>query len=315
MDAVGVRTLGHSVGEVELSAEVIAAGIGATAEQVRHWNASQRIFGGTRSAPQLAADAAQICLRDANVSIEDVGAIIWCTGNDPAGGRGELHVQHLLGAKNAFAIEVGTVCSELITALWAAHALVASGSVERALVVGADHFEGTRALGLPPDIYQPIFSDVGGAALVERTDRRVLLGFGAATLGKAWNSLQSAASMRPNASTKADLPSLTEIFLESVPMNRVAMQRCLAAARLDKEQIDHLVLSREGPDIVERVARALGFKRDRLVLADGGPTHSGTADPLLGLEQLEQSGRGRPGQHVLLGSRTLGIMRFAALRL
>jgi 3-oxoacyl-[acyl-carrier-protein] synthase-3 len=314
---VGIRATGVAVGENTLPAEAFAPMIGATPDAVARWNGKQVIRTSRRSAMELGAEAAHQCLERAGVAVADVDAIVWCTGSiQPVGQRGELRVQQLLGATNAFAVEVGTTCSELVSALWMAQGMIASGSVNRVLVVSGDQFaDDARTLGLSPEIYQPVFSDVGAAALLEPSERLQLIGFGAATDGKYWSVFEKPELIGAAVAKSDNAPTLMQAFIDQIPINRTALARCLEHAACTLDDIDHVLLSREGPDIIERVARHMRIPLAKVVVAESGPTHSGTCDTILALEQLLASGRATPGQRILLGTRTVAMMRFAVLRI
>jgi 3-oxoacyl-[acyl-carrier-protein] synthase-3 len=329
---VGIRALGSCVGELELSTSDLAHSIGAEADAVRGWIGDLRILVTERTREELGAEAARQCLARAEVGIEDVQALVW-GGNRPirsGEGRRELHVQHLLGASTAFVTEVGTPCTESLTALRIARALIRDEpDVERVLVVFGERQYARRVFGYDAKTYQPVFSDAGAAVLVERRGRHEILGFGDSTDGRYWDYLVPIWEELERAESRAGEPAPTpeaeadakanarrlRLMVDAVALNRAALERCLRGSGARREDIDHVILTREGARIPHSLLRQLGLPADKLFSCPQGPTHVGMADCFLSLDVLLASGACRSGQLVLLGSRAVGTSRFCLLRI
>jgi 3-oxoacyl-[acyl-carrier-protein] synthase III len=312
---VCIRALGTATGEIEIDPAEFATSIGTTVEVVRRWLGGMRICTTQRTATELASEAARQCLARAGVVPADVDAIVWCAARGLPSGRNELHLQALLGADRAFALEAGNTCSDLVSALWLAHAMVRDWpEIRRVLVACGDV---SRALprtliGMKPSVrYQPVFSDVAAAALVEPGAATTLLGIGAASDGSYWDYLDRVAGDEDGVQ---NLGSLARVMIEASRLNKLALARCLASAGITVEEVDHLVLTRESPEVLASIVRQLHLDPDRLIKLEARPSHAGASDGLYGLEAL-MYGYGRPGETVLIGSRTPGITRFALFRL
>ena len=87
----------------------------------------------------LAAAAGREALQFAGVKPDDVDMIIVCTvtGDTPTPSCASF-VQAQLGARNAFAFDVGAACAGSLYGLSIADQFIRSGKVKRALVIGAE---------------------------------------------------------------------------------------------------------------------------------------------------------------------------------
>lgn len=326
MTAVGVLATGTSLGRREMSASDLAALQGIREEDVRRVIRSTRIHVADESAHELAVRAAQACLAQAGVTPQEVDLIIYCGGSrrDAPFGCG-ARVQDALGAENAFSIDIGLNCAEMLTALRTARAFLRDDpSLRRALVVSgeswAEHVPRRTVDPMTATNHQNVLSDGGAAALVGASDRSTLLGFGFATNGKYWDLLRlrqvvDGAQIVERAEFKPDLPSDQQLTLDLTRLFRTALERCLAASGTAREEITHLVLPFSGPPVQVAFARALGLPPEKIVFDDTGPTHIGAPDMIHGLEMLHRSDRARPGDRVLLAARSIGLMRFGMLQI
>ena len=322
---VGVGQTALVLGERTVPADDLARELDARPEVVRRWLGGLTLHVSERSAAELGADAARLCLERRGISIEDVPFIVFGSSAPLVPleeGRRELRVQDLLGAKHAVVTEVGPACSESITALRLAHALVASQpTADRALVVFGERRR-TRILGYDKETYQPVFSDVGAAVLVERGAPLGILGFGDATDGRYWDFLaeirrngdvKDEGGPKPPAQTQMD-PRRLRLLADSVATNRLALRRCLAAAGLQAGAIRHVLLTREGPRIPHAMLRQLDLDAGLLHDPESGPTHAGMADFVVSLDRLMSERGVAPGAAVLIGSRAVGSTRFCLVR-
>lgn len=313
-----LRAFGAAQGESLVAPAELAPALGVTEADVARWIGALEVRGSSVSAAELAARAARQCLARAGLTAADVDGLLYVTARGDAEGRDELHVQALLGASRPFAVACGTTCSESVTALWMARDLLAGDRrLRRVLVVSGERYPTLRerSLGMSGKVLrQPVFSDMGAAALVERVEDGdggggpELLTFGAATDGKYWDYLAQVGQGGEGASAASTL----QVYMDAVPVYRTALERCLLGTGLSPAQIDHVVLTREHPSTVEAIARHMGLSEKRVVTAERGPTHSGVADTFLLVEELV--GRGAKG-HALVASRTVGVMRCALVRL
>jgi 3-oxoacyl-[acyl-carrier-protein] synthase-3 len=299
---------------------------GTTERNVSRVIGSSRIYVSEESAVSLAVRAARSCLANAGIAPEDVDAVVWCG----ASRRHSLFaaagaVQEAIGAHRAFTFDLGNNCSETLTAFRLARALIADdATVKRVLVVTgetwAEHIPRRTIDPVTDKNHQNVMSDGGAAVLIGPSERAQLIGFGFSALGKYWDLMTCRFDVVEGKAYercvfKPDFPPDAELAIDLTKLFRLALDRCLASAGIEKSQIDHLVLPLSGPPMQVGFARALGLPPERIVRMSDSPTHIGAPDMVYGLEMLYRSGRGSPGQHVLLAARSIGIMRFGIVRL
>jgi 3-oxoacyl-[acyl-carrier-protein] synthase-3 len=323
-EPIGITALACHVGEQVITAEELARTLGAEPATVEKWLGGLAIHASALSECELGAEAAKKCLAKAGVDAKDVQAVVWgsTTPYAPEQGRRELHVQHLIGATAATAIELGMPCSESITGLRLAAALLAADrSMERVLVVFGEKREGARTLGFDVSTYQPVFSDAGAAALVTRTNTRRLLAFGEASDGKYWDFLHKvrtrpAEAPRPTgAEGKLPIdPERARLAVDSARLHKRALEQCLAAGGATRADVHRVLLTREGPRIPHAIMRQLDLPSEKLYAPAHGPTHVGMGDYLLHLEAMLAESPPEPGALLLLGSRAVGTVRFCLVR-
>lgn len=322
----GVRIVatGTFPGETILSAAEVAASIGGTEAAVARWIGKLTVHVSALSAPEIGARAGVRCLEKAGVAADDVQVVIWGSSAQPdleRDGRRELRAQHLIGAARASVIEVGLPCSESITALRLARSLVdGDPAVERVLVVFGER-RSKRTLGFDATAYQPVFSDVGAALLLERAETDGIVAMAEDCDGSYWDFLlrarenaKHAPLARGPASALAVDPLLAKASVDAAKQCRRALDRCLELAGLDRSRIDHVILTREGARIPSALMRSLDVPVEKLFVPTTGPTHAGMSDVVIDFEALTESGALRPGQHVLLGARAVGTIRFCLYR-
>jgi 3-oxoacyl-[acyl-carrier-protein] synthase III len=323
---VGIQQTAVILGDRTVTAEELAQQVSARPEVAQRWLGNLTLHVSDRSPAELAAEAGLLCLRRSGLSIEDVPLIIFGSSAPLAPleeGRRELRVQELLGAKGATITEVGTACSESITALKLACAFVRTEpGIDRVLLVFGER-RSSRILGYDKETYQPVFSDAGAALLVQRDARLQVLGFGDATDGRYWDFIaeirrsegaKSAPAQAGTPPTQQMDPRRLRLMTDGVALNRLALQRCLAAAVVTPGEIRHVLLTREGPRVPHALLRQLDLDPGLLPDPNLGPTHAGMADFVISLDVLMAGSTLRPGAALLLGSRAVGATRFCLAR-
>jgi 3-oxoacyl-[acyl-carrier-protein] synthase III len=104
--------------------------------------------------------------------------------------------------------DVGSACSESITALRLAGLLLAAQpELARALVVIGEQRR-ARILGYDRETYQPVFSDAGAALMVEREARLPILGFGYGTDGRFWDFIANVRREEATRAAQAPVPAI-----------------------------------------------------------------------------------------------------------
>lgn len=99
----------------------------------------RRIAASDQATSDLAAEAGRVALADSGLAPSEVQLIVLATatGDSPVPATA-CHVQRMLGADAATAFDIGAGCTGFVMALMTAHGLLAAGTFETALVIGAE---------------------------------------------------------------------------------------------------------------------------------------------------------------------------------
>jgi len=196
----------------------------------------------------LAAQAGRACLLMAGCQPEEVQAIIVATSSpDRMQPSTAARAQHVLGAKNAFAFDVNSVCTGAIYALELGNALVKSGRVTNVLILAAEVY--SRILN-PSDFSTcPYFGDGAGAALLEASERSGgILHTILKTDGSGHDVIQVPAggTMRPYAkmaSPKEQYFTMKgrEVYDFAVSRGAEVIVELLAALGLSTDEVSHVI--------------------------------------------------------------------------
>lgn len=114
----------------------------------------------------LGARAAENALKDAGLSAEDIDMIIFATMTpDSYMPSTACVVQKKIGAKNAFAFDIGAACSGFMYALAVAKQFIENGTSKKALVIGGEVM--SKSLDFTDRSTAVLFGDGAGAVVLE----------------------------------------------------------------------------------------------------------------------------------------------------
>jgi 3-oxoacyl-[acyl-carrier-protein] synthase-3 len=268
----------------------------------------RRMCSDSESASTLAIAAAKDALKDARVDASELQVIIvGCVTGDYLFPSVSCLVQEAIGAKNAAAFDVGAACAGFIYSLNVATAMIESGQVTNALVIGSDAL--TKFVDFTDRSTCVLFGDGAGAVVLKAetgTDRgvidTVLLADGS---GAKHIDLQLGGSKYPVGRdySEGKRPYIfmagSEVYRFAVTAMGDACCRALAEAGMEASDIDLFVPHQANLRIVDSAAERLGLPPERVFknLEKYGNT-SGASIPI-GLCEAVQQGRLRPGMVVM----------------
>jgi 3-oxoacyl-[acyl-carrier-protein] synthase-3 len=257
---------------------------------------------------ELGAIAAQRALAAAGVAAKDVELIICATYTpDMAFPSTACLIQDRIGAKPAAAFDLQAACSGFVYALITAAQYVASGSVERALVVAA---EVNSTIVDPRDQkVTPLFGDGAGAVLLSRVNHGSgLLGFhmGADGGGGKLFFMPAGGSRRPTTFETVearehyihmDGPSLFRFGVEAmVQASRNALER----SNLGIGDIDLFIPHQANLRIIDAGLERLGIPKARTLITLDRFANTAAATIPIALDEAVREGRITPGMNVLM---------------
>ena len=116
----------------------------------------------------MAVEASRVALQRANVSAEELDAILVCTVTpDHMFPSTACLVQHALGARKAWGFDISAACSSFVYGLTTAAQMCGTGSHQKILVVGSDTM--SRIIDYTDRSTCVLFGDGAGAMIVEQS--------------------------------------------------------------------------------------------------------------------------------------------------
>jgi 3-oxoacyl-[acyl-carrier-protein] synthase-3 len=242
----------------------------------------------------LALKAAQRCLAKVGFPAGQLDAILLATSTpDRLIPATATSVQAALGATQAFAFDLNSVCSGGVFALHMADCMLRAGAHRNILVVSADIY--SRFLDPQDFATYPYFGDGASAALLSAVPDDAPVGFAAAYLRSDGNGagliqIPAGGARLPHAQMKNPRDAFFKmdgraVYEFAVTKGTEAVQMTLARAGLQPADLDWLIPHQANQFICEEIARRSGVGVEKLVtnLARRGNTAS--ASLLLALDE------------------------------
>ncbi|MBX7131812.1 MAG: ketoacyl-ACP synthase III [Fimbriimonadaceae bacterium] len=305
-----IHGIGHSVPSKILSNEDLERMVDTSDEWIvqRTGIKERRMCGPGETTSSLSTLASREALAMAKIAPEELDMVICGTvTGDMLFPSTSCLVQSGLGAKNAGAFDVGAACAGFIYSLSVATAMIESGQVHNALVIGADTL--TRFVDFTDRSTCVLFGDGAGAVVVRGetgTDRgvikTVLLADGE---GARHIDLQVGGSLHPACDPKS-AQFRNQIYMAGAEVYRFAVTamgdaccRALELAGMDTHDIDLFVPHQANLRIIESAAKRLGLPDEKVFInVEKYGNTSGASIPI-GLYEAVQQGRLRPGMVVM----------------
>ena len=273
--------------------------------------AARRIAAADEGLTALAARAARTCLEHAGWQAEQVDLIVLATSSPDDLFGTAPRVQAALGARNAVAFDLTAACSGFLFALITAGQYLASGAMQRALVIGADQL--SRWVDWDDRRTCVLFGDGAAAVAVEAcpAESSGLLGFRMRSDG----SRNACLTLAQTDLHTPLLPGVTaqqggfapiqmngqEVYKFAVREVPAILAELLEATGTRADQLDWLLLHQANQRILDAVAERFAMPSEQVLsnLADYGNTSAATI-PLM-LDEAVRDGRVQPG-HLLASS-------------
>ena len=254
----------------------------------------------------LAHVAASRALACAGLQPEELDLVILgsCTGDDQMPNTAS-RVQKLLGAHGAGAMDINTACTSFMYGLSTGSALIRSGAVRNAVVVGADalsQFMDWNNRG--PAI---LFGDGAGAVVLQATDTDGgIVGevLGCDTKDREMLRINGIGAMFANLGRCYGVTTWDfngpEIFRQAVNGLVEAARSVLAKIGYDSTDIDLVIPHQANLRIIEAVARRLGISREHTFTNLDRYGNLSSASIPVAIAEAADSDRIRPGDRILM---------------
>jgi 3-oxoacyl-[acyl-carrier-protein] synthase-3 len=267
----------------------------------------RRIAADDECTSDLAARAAERCLAKAGINPDRIDGIILATSSpDRMQPATATRVQHLLGAKNAFAFDINSVCSGSTFGIALADSLIRSGQYENMLLVAAEVY--SRILNPKDYATYPFFGDGAGAVLfqAERGAARGVLhsklqsdgsGGDMICVPAGGTQLPYGKMAHPRAAFfKMRGPEVFSFAIERVP---ALLRQLLAEAEVSPSDIRCFVCHQANVNIIHKIAESMDVpvRRFFMNLAEYGNTAG--ASVLIALDEVLAQGVVQTGDLVV----------------
>ncbi len=271
---------------------------------------------------KMAIEAAREALKNAETLPEELDLIIYCGAGLPdyVIPQTSGHIQHALGARNAFAFDLGQGCSGMLSALQTAKGYISlEEGIETVLLVSGDKWSKFTRFHAADSVF---FGDGGGAVVVSKKARDFRpLCFNVITDGTyyaLWRIEMGGISHPPSPESMAkgyqyydcwDKPRAHGEFKEIyVPTIIRGIKGALKKCGLRTDDVSYLDMVNANLKVLEIVADALSIPMTRTsakYLIEYG--HFGAHDVFLNLEMARREGRLKKGDIVVLQSTGIGF--------
>lgn len=268
----------------------------------------RRFTSADQATSDLAAGAARQALEDASLDPRELDCIVLGTSTpDMSLPATACIVQERIGAANAFAFDLNSVCSSFVFALDTADGFIRAGKCKTALVIGADTY--SKILDFEDKTSCPLFGD-GAGAVVLRNDgdrTRGILHSCLRSDGRGWPLIRVPSS-GSRAPVTVDTIAAREVFFrmagrqvftfaaEAVP--ELVLEVCRRAG-LEPSDVDHIIPHQANVRIIDSVAERLGLPRGRFLTNLERLGNTSAASVPLVLDENLRSGRIGRGDAVL----------------
>ena len=252
----------------------------------------------------MAIDAAKDALTNANCRIEDVDAIIVATSTpDLTFPSVATMVQNGLGMHHGFALDVQAVCAGFVYALTTANSLIASGQINRALVIGSETF--SKLMDWEDRSTCILFGDGAGAMLVaansEANSKRGILATSLHSDGQYKDILyvdggissQTTGYLRMNGK---------EVFRHAVEKLSETALKTLEKAELTTQDVDWVVPHQANKRILEGMSKRLRIPLERIIMTVNDHGNTSAASIPLAMSVALKKDLIKPDHVVMVGA-------------
>ncbi len=295
----GHSTSGHKVTNADLSKVV-----DTTDEWIRTRTGIQSRFVSTeKNTSELALEASKMAFDQADISKESISLVIVATATaDQITPSCSCMVAQQLGLSgHVLVLDVNGACSGFLYALQIANKMLEEKEV--GLVIGAEVL--SKIVNWSDRTTCVLFGDGAGACLVQKEKGSMMAG-AASYYPDTKQALyaRSVPLMTKNGITDPHVGSLhmtgSEVFRFAVTEMTKAVQDLMKQQNLSLEQIDWLIPHQANERIIDRVAKNLGMKQDKIFKNLQTYGNTSAASIPIALSEAYQQGRICTGMNIVM---------------
>ncbi len=289
--------------------EFAAIGVDTNDEWIRERTGirARHVAGPGETLTSLSADAAKTAMAAAGVGAGEIDAIVMATVSpDHLLPSAAVELQAAIGASRAAAFDIDAACTGWIYGVSVAEGLIATGTAETVLVVGAEVL--TRIMNWKDRNTCVLFGDGAGATVLRRSTK------GRGVLATYTRSDGTLAKLlwRPNGGSAAPVtPDMLvdgsfwiqmqgrEVFKHAVRSMSDAVDRALDVAKLSAEDIDLVIPHQANVRIIEATAKHANVPMDKVYVNVDRYGNTSAGSIPIALDEALRDGRIREGATVL----------------
>jgi 3-oxoacyl-[acyl-carrier-protein] synthase-3 len=268
----------------------------------------RRIARPDETTAEMAAEASKSALKDAGLTADKLDTIIVATATpDRLLPSVACYLQAMIGASNANAFDIDAACPGWIYGLVVGEAMVAAGTSDTVLVLGAEKL--TAITDMSDRSTAVLFGDGAGAGVLTK---------GSGKRGIVSSYLRSDGTLAellwrpgggtihpPSAAMIADKSYYIqmagrEVFKNAVRSMADAATKALERAGITGDQVDLLVPHQANLRIIEATANHANIPMDRVYVNVDKYGNTSSASIPLALTEAQEAGKLKPGMTVLL---------------
>jgi len=279
----------------------------------------RHIIASHQQTSDLAVEAAKQALEDANLSIDDIDALIVATTTpDMVFPSTASVVQYKLGGKGFPAWDIQAVCSGFVYGLAQADGMMRGGMFKRVLMIGAESM--SRIVDWEDRNTCVLFGDGSGAVVLESRDEEGGVMGSVLHCDGSYRQLLMAEHQRmqhePGKSIafNMDAAGVAAIEMKGNEVFRVAVSKLgevvgevLEKHGLEKNDVDWLVPHQANIRILNATAKKMRMGQDRMVVTVDQHANTSSASVPLALNHLYRQGSIQTGQVLLLEAFAAGF--------
>ncbi len=253
----------------------------------------------------LALEAAKMALNDANITANDIDAIVLATSTpDQTFPSTASKLQAALGMNGGFAFDIQAVCAGFIYAISTANALVVSGQAKRVMVIGAETF--SRIMDWTDRSTCVLFGDGAGALILEarqgngNSADQGILSTDLQSDGRYNDLLYVDGGVSSTQTTGVLKMQGQEVFKHAVSKLAQTGEIALERAGVSVDDVTWVIPHQANLRIIKRTVAKMGLSMDRVVVTVQDHGNTSAASIPLALSVAYQRGQIKRGDLLLM---------------
>ncbi|MFB3925376.1 MAG: 3-oxoacyl-ACP synthase III family protein [Syntrophales bacterium] len=259
---------------------------------------ARRVAADNECTSDLAVKAAIACLNKIDFSPEQIQGIIVSTSSpDRMQPATATRVQHILGAKKAFAVDINSVCSGSTFGISIADSFIRSGKYENILFIASEVY--SRILNKTDFSTYPFFGDGAGAILfhAKNSTIRGVLHSCLETDGSKSDTVcvPGGGTMLPFEKMKNPRSAFfrmkgPDVFSFTIDKAPKIIFRLIDEAGVPIESIKCFICHQANVNIIHRIAELIGISKDRFYINVHRYGNTASASVLIALDEAISEG-------------------------